>query len=197
VVIPDGTTGDVVQFDVTVLRGFTAGSTVIKLNANIGRHFTDVNGGQATLSPAPNNKRYDPATDDKYSIVRPPRQLQPPSASAAQTRAVSLVSSAGSGRESVVPATGVSNLITRFLDSSVLALSTASPVRWNDQFGLTNSNYPGSSAGEHSEANHAQTTYFQQYVDSNAGTGEMDQVLNVLFDGGANEHHAGQPREIG
>jgi hypothetical protein len=69
VVIPDGTSGDLIEFDVTVLKGFANGSTVIKLNANIGNHFTDVNGGAATLNPAPNNQRFNPVTDDRLEII--------------------------------------------------------------------------------------------------------------------------------
>jgi hypothetical protein len=51
------------------LGGFTGGSTIIKLNANIGNHYTDINGGQTTLTPAPDNKAYQAATDDIFCIA--------------------------------------------------------------------------------------------------------------------------------
>jgi hypothetical protein len=107
VVIPDGMSGDLIVFDVTVLKGFTNGSTVIKLNANIGDHFTDVNGGAATLNPAPNNRRYSPATDDLLKIVNP-----------LGSGSRSFVVSPGSVRGN----TGTSNFISRFPNRVEIAL---------------------------------------------------------------------------
>jgi hypothetical protein len=158
VVIPDGTAGDVVQFDVKILSGFTAGSTVIKLNANIGRHFTDVNGGQATLNPAPNNKRYDPATDDMFNIARKPNQSQPPPPRAAQTPQLPLTRPSVSDREQLSPPTGVSNLITRLLGSSVFTSNTGTSARWTQL-----------------------DTNIGRLPISNAIAGEMNQLLAALF----------------
>jgi hypothetical protein len=59
---PRGTAGDILDFDITIRPGAGAVS-VLKLARDIGPCITELNGGAATLSPAPDDSRYNPATD--------------------------------------------------------------------------------------------------------------------------------------
>jgi hypothetical protein len=113
VVIPDGVTGDLVDFDVTVLSGVDG--AVIKLNASRGHHFTDVNGGAATLAPAPNNLPYDAATDDRLLVVRPHAPHVP----------IALASDVGS---QAGPGNFVSVLIIRLLTSRWSSVNPPIPM---------------------------------------------------------------------
>ena len=70
VFLPSGTTGAIVEFTITALSTASRGKSVIKLNANIGTHYTDVNGGAATLTPAPDNTPYNRKTDTVFSILK-------------------------------------------------------------------------------------------------------------------------------
>lgn len=92
VTIPNGVTGDLVDFDITFKNGVVPSTSVIKLAANIGIHFTDVNGGAATLTPPPDNTAYNAKTDDQVNIVNPSATLAFPASS-----------SGGSGRQITVP----------------------------------------------------------------------------------------------
>jgi hypothetical protein len=115
VVIPDGVTGDIIDFDVTVLNSFAGGSTVIKLNARLGDHFTDVNGGAATLSPAPNDTPFNPATDDFLGIVKPtPFGHSPPE-------------SAGGAVPHTGPNPFVSNLVIHLLTNRLVMVNSSLP----------------------------------------------------------------------
>jgi hypothetical protein len=60
--LSEGTIGDIVDFDLT-LRAGVSGASILKLAHNIGSTVTDLNGGAATLVPAPDNSAYNPATD--------------------------------------------------------------------------------------------------------------------------------------
>jgi endonuclease/exonuclease/phosphatase family metal-dependent hydrolase len=60
--LPRGTVGAILDFDITIRPGAGAVS-VLKLARDIGPCITELNGGAATLSPAPDNSRYNPATD--------------------------------------------------------------------------------------------------------------------------------------
>jgi hypothetical protein len=91
---------------------------VIKLNANIGDHFTDVNGGAATLSPAPNNRRYNPATDDRLEITAK-------TGSATTSMVVSPGSTGG--------ITGPEKLVSRFQNGVEIALMESRPGWGNGQ----------------------------------------------------------------
>ncbi len=73
--LPSGTTGAIVEFTITALSTASMGSSAIKLNANIGTHYTDVNGGAATLSPAPDNTPYNGKTDTAFSILNPKAEV--------------------------------------------------------------------------------------------------------------------------
>jgi hypothetical protein len=53
--IPNGTTGDLVLMDITILSGTPTGPSVLNVAQNVGSTNTDVNGGTATLTPAPTN----------------------------------------------------------------------------------------------------------------------------------------------
>src|SRR5262249_18525536 len=68
---PNGTTGQIVLLDFTVLAGVPAGTTSpLNLAQNVSTTNTDVNGGAATLNPAPTNAPNDPV-DGTFSIVAP------------------------------------------------------------------------------------------------------------------------------
>ncbi len=82
VFLPENTNGVIFQFTLTVLSNAPDGVASLHLAQQLGTHVTDVNGGNATLNPAPNDSApplsgdpsglpYDTQTDDKFSIVPP------------------------------------------------------------------------------------------------------------------------------
>jgi hypothetical protein len=72
-VLPNGADGPVLLFDITVLAGAQSGSTPVTTSLNLAHDanggLTDVNGGAATLSPAPTNNPGDTNVDGTLTIL--------------------------------------------------------------------------------------------------------------------------------
>jgi endonuclease/exonuclease/phosphatase family metal-dependent hydrolase len=79
--LPNGSNGDLVLMDVTILTGVQPGTTPLNLAANADGGFSDVNGGAATVNPAPTNAGNDPNVDGVLTITGnakpPPRNFVP------------------------------------------------------------------------------------------------------------------------